>query len=82
MAHDTNAFAPEDEHSVAAKIFEARMRAFGAADFDELMFRVVTLLQDEELLAVTRRRFQHMLVDEFQVCSCSWLWAHSGMPIF
>jgi len=47
--------------------YETACRSAGVVDFAELMLRVVELLRGHpELLAHYRRRFRHVLVDEFQ----------------
>ncbi|HVB54222.1 MAG TPA: UvrD-helicase domain-containing protein [Candidatus Acidoferrales bacterium] len=47
--------------------YQALLEAAGALDFDDLLFRVVELLQQsEEVRARYRRRFDHVLVDEYQ----------------
>ncbi len=47
--------------------YEAACRSAGVVDFAELMLRTVEMLQNHlELLSHYRRRFRHVLVDEFQ----------------
>ncbi len=47
--------------------YEAACRSAGVVDFAELMLRTVEMLQNHlELLGHYRRRFRHVLVDEFQ----------------
>ncbi|MEX0431511.1 DNA helicase II [Spiribacter insolitus] len=47
--------------------YEAACRTAGVVDFAELMLRTVEMLQNHlELLGHYRRRFRHVLVDEFQ----------------
>mgnify|MGYP002760965122 FL=1 len=47
--------------------YESACRSAGVVDFAELMLRTVEMLQNHlELLAHYRRRFGHVLVDEFQ----------------
>lgn len=47
--------------------YEAACRSAGVVDFAELMLRTVEMLQNHlELLGHYRRRFAHVLVDEFQ----------------
>jgi DNA helicase-2/ATP-dependent DNA helicase PcrA len=47
--------------------YEQALLANNALDFDDLLFWVVRLLRDNDDLRNTyRRRFQHLLVDEFQ----------------
>ena len=53
-----------------AKVFaayQARLRDLGAFDFDDLIGRVVELLEeDAEVRSRWRERFHHLLVDEYQ----------------
>jgi DNA helicase-2/ATP-dependent DNA helicase PcrA len=47
--------------------YEERMRAAGALDFGDLLFRLVVAAErDEALAAELAHRFEHVLVDEFQ----------------
>jgi DNA helicase-2/ATP-dependent DNA helicase PcrA len=47
--------------------YQARLLKAGAMDFDDLLMNTVSLLQREaELLEHYRRRFRHVLVDEYQ----------------
>ena len=47
--------------------YERRCRRGGMADFDELLLRALELVRDhEEVQRHYRRRFRHMLADEFQ----------------
>ncbi|MCU1452563.1 MAG: pcrA [Acidimicrobiales bacterium] len=47
--------------------YQARLHKAGAMDFDDLLQVTVRLLRDEpEVLEHYRRRFQHVLVDEYQ----------------
>jgi len=49
------------------RIYEERMRACGALDFGDLIYRmVVGMRESPELLAELQHRFQYILVDEFQ----------------
>jgi len=49
------------------RIYEERMRACGALDFGDLIYRLVVGMRESPvLLAELRHRFQHVLVDEFQ----------------
>ncbi len=49
------------------KLYEKRLAASGALDFDDLIVRPVRLLREEEaLLAAERRRVRHLLIDEYQ----------------
>ena len=60
-----------DEHALAIQrtyaAYQRRLRAANAVDFGDLLLLLVELLrQDEDVRAHYRRRFQHVLVDEFQ----------------
>ncbi|HUF34136.1 MAG TPA: UvrD-helicase domain-containing protein [Acidimicrobiales bacterium] len=47
--------------------YQARLLKAGAMDFDDLLVQAVRLLQDHpEVVEHYRRRFRHVLVDEFQ----------------
>ncbi|WP_194784413.1 UvrD-helicase domain-containing protein [Actinomyces haliotis] len=49
------------------KAYQARLVAANALDFDDLIMRTVQLLQTKPAVAETyRRRFRHILVDEYQ----------------
>ena len=47
--------------------YEKRMKALNALDFDDLLLKTLSLLADHPpVLEVYRRRFQYVLVDEYQ----------------
>ncbi len=47
--------------------YQRRLRAANAMDFDDLLFQAVILLQScPDVLEAYRRRFRHVLVDEYQ----------------
>ena len=47
--------------------YQRRLRAANAMDFDDLLFQTVVVLQScEDVLEAYRRRFRHILVDEYQ----------------
>jgi len=49
------------------RLYEKRLAASGALDFDDLIVRSVRLLRDRaELLEAERRRARHLLIDEYQ----------------
>ncbi|HEY8429960.1 MAG TPA: UvrD-helicase domain-containing protein, partial [Sandaracinaceae bacterium] len=49
------------------RVYEERMRAAGALDFADLLYRLVVAVEQNEALRVElARRFKHLLVDEFQ----------------
>ncbi len=49
------------------RVYQNRLAAAGAVDFDDLIMRTVQLLRlNPEVLASYRRRFRHVLVDEYQ----------------
>ena len=53
--------------SDAYREYDARLRAANAMDFDDLIMRTVELLQQHPAVAEHyRRRFRHVLVDEYQ----------------
>ncbi|MFM7044539.1 MAG: ATP-dependent helicase, partial [Ilumatobacteraceae bacterium] len=70
--------SPEQAAASAANIFERkhaeiyaeyqqRLRKAGAMDFDDLLVQTVLLLrQSPEVLAHYQRKFQHILIDEYQ----------------
>jgi DNA helicase-2/ATP-dependent DNA helicase PcrA len=48
-------------------LYEKKLAAAGALDFDDLIFRAVRLLRDRpEVLASERARVRHLLIDEYQ----------------
>ena len=54
------------------RVYEKRLAASGALDFDDLIVRPVRLLRGEpELLAAERRRVRHLLIDEYQDTNAS-----------
>jgi len=63
---DPGAFG--DEHGVAAyELYERRLRAANALDFDDLLVRCVELFERHpEVLARYRKQFRWVLVDEYQ----------------
>jgi ATP-dependent DNA helicase Rep len=68
---DTAAMAAKDaDEQVAArvmKLYEERLVAYGAVDFDDLISLPLKLLQkDEETRTKWQKLFQHVLVDEYQ----------------
>src|SRR5450755_4486396 len=49
------------------RLYEKKLAAAGALDFDDLIFRAVRLLSSrEDVLASERRRTRHLLIDEYQ----------------
>jgi len=47
--------------------YEAMLQELGAVDFGDLIWRAIRLLEDnDDLLAMTRAHFPHVLVDEYQ----------------
>ncbi|HET9334005.1 MAG TPA: UvrD-helicase domain-containing protein [Gemmatimonadota bacterium] len=57
----------EDAVAEAYRRYQATLRANRAFDFDDLLMQtVVKLREDEALLASFRRKFRHVLVDEYQ----------------
>lgn len=48
-------------------LYERKLAAAGALDFDDLIFRAVRLLRDRpDVLASERARVRHLLIDEYQ----------------
>ena len=48
-------------------LYERKLAAAGALDFDDLIFRAVRLLRDRpDVLAAERARVRHLLIDEYQ----------------
>ncbi len=62
--------APEDEQSLLGAVFaryQAELKTLNAVDFDDLLLLAVKLLQEfPEVRARWNRRFQYLMVDEFQ----------------
>jgi DNA helicase-2/ATP-dependent DNA helicase PcrA len=49
------------------RTYEERMRASGALDFDDLIYRLVVAIEGNDALRLElSKRFRHLLVDEFQ----------------
>jgi len=69
-AESAEAAAANDEERVAARVmrlFQERLQAFQAVDFDDLISLPLALLRrDEEARARWQAQFQHILVDEYQ----------------
>ena len=65
---DQLARTPREERiALLYRRYEERLRAVGAVDFDDLLLRVVHLLETvPEALAWYRTRWTHVLVDEYQ----------------
>ncbi|WP_250708152.1 ATP-dependent helicase, partial [Actinomyces sp. 217892] len=61
-------FNPLERHLVEVyRTYQARLAAANALDFDDLIMRTVQLLQTKPAIAeMYRRRFRHVLVDEYQ----------------
>lgn len=66
----------DEEREVAARAtevariyahYEAMLQELGAVDFGDLIWRTIRLLEDnDDLLAIIRSQFPHVLVDEYQ----------------
>ncbi|MBB6628856.1 DNA helicase PcrA [Nocardioides sp. KIGAM211] len=57
----------EETYAAAYTLYERRLREANALDFDDLIMKVVHLFQDyPEVRETYRRRFRHVLVDEYQ----------------
>ncbi len=57
----------ERKHADIYVEYQARLLKAGAMDFDDLLMKVVELFRDHpDVLAKYQRRFQHILVDEYQ----------------
>jgi ATP-dependent DNA helicase Rep len=69
-AAGAEAAASNDDQRVAARVmrlFEERLQAYQAVDFDDLIQLPLKLLQrDEEVRARWQQQFRHILVDEYQ----------------
>src|SRR5262249_57482650 len=49
------------------RLYEKKLAAAGAVDFDDLIVRTVRLLRSRpDVLAAERRRVRHLLIDEYQ----------------
>ena len=59
---------PRDSHaSEPYRLYNKRLHEMGAVDFDELLIRTATLLEDNpEVVERYRIRFKYILVDEYQ----------------
>ncbi|MGE0549621.1 MAG: ATP-dependent helicase [Kofleriaceae bacterium] len=47
-------------------MYQAQLAKENAADFNDLLLKVLELFEDEKLAEILRVRFRHVLVDEFQ----------------
>ncbi len=69
-ADGAEAAATTDDERVAARVmrlFQERLQAYQAVDFDDLIKLPLVLMQrDEEARARWQQQFQHVLVDEYQ----------------
>jgi DNA helicase-2/ATP-dependent DNA helicase PcrA len=64
---DKASTAPEKVLADAYKRYQGRLRDAHALDFDDLIMTTVRLLQDHpDVAELYRRRFRHVLVDEYQ----------------
>ena len=68
FAEQAVASNPLDRHLVEVyRAYAERLSAANALDFDDIIMRTVTLLQTRPAVAeMYRRRFRHILVDEYQ----------------
>jgi DNA helicase-2/ATP-dependent DNA helicase PcrA len=58
---------PERKIADVYREYQSRLQRAGAMDFDDLLVNTVRLFQQEpEVLAEYQRRFEHVLVDEYQ----------------
>ncbi len=69
-ADGAEAAAADDDERVAARVmrlYQERLQAYQAVDFDDLIKLPLVLLQrNEEVRARWQQQFQHVLVDEYQ----------------
>ncbi len=57
----------EGDLGLAYRVYQDRLAAFGARDYDDILLDLLTLLEnDAQILERLRARFAHLLVDEFQ----------------
>ncbi|MDN5347171.1 MAG: ATP-dependent helicase UvrD/PcrA [Clostridia bacterium] len=57
----------EQKVAIIYRLYQARLKAYNALDFDDLIMATVTLFKENPLiLRYYRQRFQHILVDEYQ----------------
>ena len=74
----------EAEHARVFAAYQAALRDAGAMDFGDLLAQAVRLLRDhEDVRAMLRDRFEHVLVDEFQdtnIAQYDWLKLLVGVP--
>nr|WP_183096093.1 DNA helicase PcrA [Nocardioides stalactiti] len=57
----------EESYAAAYKLYQRRLREANALDFDDLIMETVRLFQAHpEIRETYRRRFRHVLVDEYQ----------------
>lgn len=66
-ARELGSGANRDPIARAFKLYETRMKSNNALDFDDLLVKTVELFEkSEDCLNYYRRRFQYILVDEYQ----------------
>ena len=59
----------DDMESIVGRAYEyydRGLRASGLLDFDDLLLYMVKLLEDKKMLASFRKRYQYLLIDEYQ----------------
>jgi len=57
----------EERTARAYRRYQALLEANNAVDFDDLIFKAVVLLREnEDILTLLRSRFRHVLIDEYQ----------------
>lgn len=57
----------KSKYSAAYKEYQKRLKANNALDFDDLIFKTVELLEENpDILYYYQRRFQYILIDEYQ----------------
>ena len=57
----------EETYAAAYALYQRRLREANALDFDDLIMLTVHLFQEHpDVLETYRRRFRHVLVDEYQ----------------
>ena len=67
LASATNRFSMEHGAAAAYGLYQARLEAANAVDFDDLIVKTVRLLTEHpEVARAYRERFRHVLVDEYQ----------------
>ncbi|MDP6524508.1 MAG: UvrD-helicase domain-containing protein [Kiritimatiellia bacterium] len=67
-AHEYSESANEMKSTIgrAYEYYDRGLQASGLLDFDDLLLYMVKLLEDKKMLSLFRKRYQYLLIDEYQ----------------